>query len=71
MNDLLACEGRMQEHFEHVARVNSEGWRTAKSGTRPLTTMVARALVALAVRLDATVATRTRAAGGQIRAATR
>jgi hypothetical protein len=59
MEDLMACETRIGEHYAHVARVNAEGWKTAKVGTRPLATVVARVLVALAVQLDRTVAPQT------------
>jgi hypothetical protein len=57
MEDLMACETRIQEHYAHVARVNTEGWKTVRSGSRPLAKVMARVLMALAVRMDRTVAT--------------
>jgi hypothetical protein len=57
MDNLMACETRYREHHNRVAQVDTEAWRTAKSA-RPAARVVARMLVALAVRLDKTVAMR-------------
>jgi hypothetical protein len=63
----IVREVQAREHHEIVARVNAEGWKTARTGSSPVVKAIAKALMALAVRLDATVATRkavqTRACG--------
>jgi hypothetical protein len=58
MDSLIRAEQHYREHYDRVAQVDAAGWKTAQVGTRPLAMVVARALVALAVRLDETVATR-------------
>jgi hypothetical protein len=60
MDYLIRAEQRYQEHCDHVAQVDAEGWKRVRVGGRPLATVVARALVTLAVRLDKTVATQAR-----------
>jgi hypothetical protein len=61
------CELRAWEHHEDAARINAEGWKTARTGSSPVTKAIAKALMTLAARLDATVAThkavQTRACG--------
>jgi hypothetical protein len=67
MDSLIRAEQHYREHYDRVARVDAEGWKTARPGTRPLAHVVARMLMAVAVRLDRTVAAQ--GAPGRVRTA--
>ncbi len=57
MDCLLKAGQRYREHYERVAQVDAEGWKTAKVRTRPVAKRVAQALIALAMRLDHSLTT--------------
>ena len=69
MECLISCEQRIDKHYQDVTRINAEDWKTAPP-TRGLSTVIAQALVALALRLDATAAMK-RAVGGHVVATAR